>query len=213
MRVQQCSRKSVGGFPWTLLCSFCQQERCVEEIPTVAKNRVLSVKQQYGIPCSIVFMYHQGVDSHRAWLRCPGKFLSKTIPQHDVIVSRCVWMVRYVSNDWLASDKHWRGILRAPKHIPLECSIETPAWYFTSSKYHNDAGPIRHKSYTRYHSECPFDLYSMPVNARVIHLGCQTDHNTEHSNEKWGEFATIFVLYWAGSSSSTVLNFTVYLLS
>jgi len=26
-------------------------------------------------------------------------------------------------------------------------------------------------------------LFAMPVNARAIHLGCQTDHNTEYYNK------------------------------
>ena len=48
---------------------------------------------------------------------------------------------------------------------------------------YNDAAPIRHESYTRYHSECPFIHHAKHVNARAIHPGCQTDHNTGYYNK------------------------------
>jgi len=53
----------------------------------------------------------------------------------------------------------------APKHISFECSIETSTLYFTRTGYYNDAAPVGHESYTRYHSKCPFNHYAMRANA------------------------------------------------
>jgi len=56
-------------------CHHSMVVGCYLRLPTVAKNRVLSVKQQCGIPCSIVFVLDQ------TWIR--------------IELDACVWVNSY----------------------------------------------------------------------------------------------------------------------